>query len=558
MSTFRPPKPQKLSKTETIASFETWKHNQKYNLLQDPMFKSFNVKVKSWNKVSAGDPYRGLVDDAETVTDKKTAAEKLEVLELMLDQIASWCPVISRTIIVNHSTSLNDVWQKIREHYGFMNTGGHFLDLSDIKREPDERPEDLFQRVFMFFEDNLLKANGLSHHGDKLTTDEPFSPSIENTITWYWLKLLHPGLPALVKQRYGSELRNKTLASIKTEISQAMSSLLEELSTIEDAKVFRANARSFSNKPSTFKQSSSYDRGASKMSCVLCKTAGRPSNSHWLSQCKFLPPEDKRAMTRSSKCDEDDEEAESELEDEEEENAYVDSRRTVVRRVGNIPSPVLDFLFGQSVVKATLDSGATANLILEAFARKIGVKIHPNTQEAGQADGVSHLDTVGEVHLSMTRNGKTFKFDGLVVTRLNDDVLAGMPFLVKNDVGIRPSKSLIIIDGTEKVKFDAQGRCEPMIRRTSSYLLKAPKNRSVVLHGEALTVDIPEEAPEGESWAVEPRFDHTPFQWFSPQEVTESNRQIELVNSTNEPVTIGKHAHIQGGAKKNTRAVRRS
>ena len=80
MSTFRPPKPQKLSKTETIASFETWKHNQKYNLQQDPMFKSFNVKVKSWNKVSAGDPYRGLVDDAETVTDKKTAAEKLEVL----------------------------------------------------------------------------------------------------------------------------------------------------------------------------------------------------------------------------------------------------------------------------------------------------------------------------------------------------------------------------------------------------------------------------------------------------------------------------------------------
>ena len=61
-----------------------------------------------------------------------------------------------------------------------------------------------------------------------------------------------------------------------------------------------------------------------------------------------------------------------------------------------------------------------------------------------------------------------------------------------------------------------------MVRRSSSYLLKAPKNRSVVLPGEALTVDIPEEAPEGESWAVEPRFDHTPFQWFSPQEVTES------------------------------------
>ena len=476
MTTFRPPKPTKLTKNESISSFETWKHNQKYNLQQDPMFKSFNAKIKSWNKVSANDPHRGLVDDADGVADKKTAAEKLEVLQLMLDQIANWCPVISRTIIVNHSTSLNDVWQKIREHYGFLNTGGHFLDLSDIKREPDERPEDLFQRVFMFFEDNLLKANGLTHHGDRLTTDEAFSPSIENTITWYWLKLLHPGLPALVKQRYGSELRNKTLASIKTEISQAMSSLLEELSSMEEAKVFRSNTRSFTNnKPSRFKPSSSFNRQSSKMSCILCKTAGRPSNSHWLSECRFLPPEDKLALSRSAKCIEDDEEEECVEEEEEEDDAYVDSR-PVVRRVGNIPSPVLDFLFGHSVIKMTLDSGATSNLILEAFVRRIGIKIHPNSQSAGQADGESHLDTVGEVHFSVTRNGRSFKFDGLVVTKLNDNVLAGMPFLVKNDIGIRPFKSLIIIGGTEKVKFDTHGICEPMVRRSSSFLLKGPKS----------------------------------------------------------------------------------
>ena len=131
------------------------------------MFKAFNAKIKTWNKKSSSDPYRGLVDDGDDVAaaDKKTAADKLEILELMLDQIANWCPVISRTILVNHTTSLNDVRQKIREHCGFMNTGGHFLDLSEIKRETDESPQDLFQRVFMFFEDNLLKANSLTHHG---------------------------------------------------------------------------------------------------------------------------------------------------------------------------------------------------------------------------------------------------------------------------------------------------------------------------------------------------------------------------------------------------------
>ena len=132
-TTFRPPKPYKLTKKETIASFEAWKHNQQYNLRQDPTFRAFNAKVKTWNKKTAADPLRGLVDDAATVTEnRKTSAEKLEILELMLDLISDYCPIISRTIIVNQSTSLNDVWQKIREHYGFMNTGSHFLDLSEV------------------------------------------------------------------------------------------------------------------------------------------------------------------------------------------------------------------------------------------------------------------------------------------------------------------------------------------------------------------------------------------------------------------------------------------
>ena len=194
-----------------------------------------------------------------------------------------------------------------------------------------------------------------------------------------------------MKQRYGAELRNKTLASMKTEISQAISSLLEELASIEDAKVFRA--RPF-NKPSYSgsKQSSSYDRGQRKKSCTLCKAAGRPANSHWLSQCSFLPPEDKKSLARLSRGVEDDSDHvpdEHDSEEDDDNEAYVDAR-SVVRRVGNIPSPVLDVEFNDSsVMPMTLDSGATSNLIRESYARRKGIEIHPNTQYAGQADGVS-------------------------------------------------------------------------------------------------------------------------------------------------------------------------
>ena len=82
-----------------------------------------------------------------------------------------------------------------------------------------------------FVEDNLLSTSGgIRHHDDLSTEDEDMSPpTIENLVVLIWLKLKHPELPRLVKQRYGTELRSRKLASIKPEVSQALDSLLKEL-----------------------------------------------------------------------------------------------------------------------------------------------------------------------------------------------------------------------------------------------------------------------------------------------------------------------------------------
>ena len=80
--------------------------------------------------------------------------------------------------------------------------------------EPNERPETLYQRLNAFFQVNLMSPqNGISHHGTTVTVEEDMNPSLENTVVYMWLHLTHPGLPALVKQKCGAELRNKTLAS---------------------------------------------------------------------------------------------------------------------------------------------------------------------------------------------------------------------------------------------------------------------------------------------------------------------------------------------------------
>lgn len=241
--TARAPKQWSLEKKETINTFESWRQNLLYIFSLDRCFAPFLENNFTWQKQTAQNPTRGLTDDAAPIPEANriTAVQKNAHLELMLGQIANFCPVISRNTIVKNCTSLNGIWQKIREHYLFQSTGAHYLDLVNISFQADESHEDLFQRLMAFVEDNLLTSHcNLTHQGEAITTDEDMSPTLENTVVVLWLKLLHPGLPMLVKQRYGTELRNRTIASIKPEISQAIKSLLEELHNQEEGRISRS------------------------------------------------------------------------------------------------------------------------------------------------------------------------------------------------------------------------------------------------------------------------------------------------------------------------------
>ena len=243
-ATHRAPKQWCLTKTESINTFENWKSNLLYCLSLDANFSPFLEETTTWQRASKSNTTRGLSDDDESVPEatRKTAAQKVKLLDMMLGQIANYCPIISRNTITKSSTSLNSIWQAIRLHYGFQSSGARFLDFSDIKYNPDESYEDLFQRVASFIDDSLMRTDsGITHHGEKIANDEELSPTLENLIVLTWLRLIHPDLPRLVKQRYGTELRARTLASIKLEISMAIHSLLDEIRTIEESKIMRSN-----------------------------------------------------------------------------------------------------------------------------------------------------------------------------------------------------------------------------------------------------------------------------------------------------------------------------
>jgi len=228
-------------------------------------------------------------------------------LKLLLDQIANFCPVISRRRIVNDSTSLASVWQAIKLHFGFQTTGGNFIDFVNIKFAPPERPETLYQRMLAFVENNLLSPGmTMTHRGDPIVEYEDMSPTLENLVVLLWLQQIHPNLPNVVKQKYGADLRARTLASLKPEISLAIDSLMDEaksfnarvMRTGQSGSAFpiRGQSKSFqsSSGPRRFQQnfrsrgrSNRRDRQPTPKSCSLCKAANRDA-SHFLSMCQYL------------------------------------------------------------------------------------------------------------------------------------------------------------------------------------------------------------------------------------------------------------------------------
>jgi len=139
-STHRALKQWYFSKVENINSFEQWKQNQLYTLSLDSNFVQFLAKGVTWQmKTRTQTQWRRRPNRRHC-----TVHQKVNFLELMLGQIASYCPIISRITLVKNSTSLEFIWQTIREHFGFQVAGVHFIDFSDIHLEADECPYDLY------------------------------------------------------------------------------------------------------------------------------------------------------------------------------------------------------------------------------------------------------------------------------------------------------------------------------------------------------------------------------------------------------------------------------
>ena len=560
-----------LHEGETELSLNNWIESLLFHIANEPKFQRYNEDLDAWGAVTENN--RGFIADENEVNGKKmTAQNKAINLKVLLGYIAIHAPVVSASYIKEEARSLNDIFKHLKEHFECAQTGSQITELMAFSLKSGESKEALWERIYHFFVRNLLTtSSGILHQGRRVLTDETITPSLLNIAVVVWLDAIHEDLPLLVKQRFAIPLRSNTISSIRSEISAAIPSLLadihngregiisytpsEELYPGREGNImYTPNRRSrMSNNPTlnrAGRRESYPNKNYSKMArCCLCEAAKRPgSNTHFIQNCPFLPPQDRKYITRVG-----DVEVQS---DTEYEGDIVDNfhrsniRHTLnksspeINRIDIISSPSIDVQIKGVASDIILDTGAESNLIREDEARRLGLEVFPTSHRANMADGRSPMEVSGEVHFLASRacpasgNSHSLRFDGLVVKDLNCSLLGGMPFLDKNDVYLRPKINSVFLGDCCNFRYTGIRRCSNVRAAT---ILRVPR-QECILPGSALTLPIPSEY-HNDIVSLEPRND-SESNWIKCEFVKPENGMISIENKSNEPILVKRHMQL--------------
>ena len=84
----------------------------------------------------------------------------------------------------------------------------------------------------------------------------------------------------------------------------------------------------------------------------------------------------------------------------------------------------------------------------------MGLSLTSTNQGANQVDNKTPLPVIGEVRdIKINKGAYVFILDALVTKDDIGDIVAGEPFLERNDIAVRPAKRQIIIKGREIITY---------------------------------------------------------------------------------------------------------
>ena len=117
----------------------------------------------------------------------------------------------------------------------------------------------------------------------------------------------------------------------------------------------------------------------------------------------------------------------------------------------------------------------------------------------------SPLNVVGKTRLTPTCEVHEFTSEGLVVTNLDVNVLAGTPFMEADDVSVRPAKRQVIIGDGPTYSYGSQHPTAVSSATRRAVVLRSPPHFHNYLAGSLLRLSYQLTPPPDSEYALEPR-----------------------------------------------------
>ena len=191
---------------------------------QDDHYRTFLASDVQWNPNA-----RDYGFTAETAGLTRTARALMDDCKDFLSVLATFLPHGYLTNkLVSTTTSFEDAFSIIEEHFGLQATQESLLDLESLTKQSGESYRQFYERLLAHVRQHLLATDNVTVDGATVPRGgDKLSVSHMNMVALMWLRKIHPELITLVRTEYSLELRgNTSLAALVPRISVNVDNLL--------------------------------------------------------------------------------------------------------------------------------------------------------------------------------------------------------------------------------------------------------------------------------------------------------------------------------------------
>ena len=175
-------------------------------------------------------------------------AERNIDLKLFLSLVAKTLPKSRYSTVMQHSTSLQSIYDMIRQDYDIQTRGIHVLNIIELKYDKNSmKPIAFYNQYRAMVMNNMAKTGDVIRYKNnrEQTADETMGPCFEDMVFINVLTGIDARLPGHIKKVYAHKLANNLrLMDFKTDILVNVPKFMEELEEKEQLLALRTDPAS--------------------------------------------------------------------------------------------------------------------------------------------------------------------------------------------------------------------------------------------------------------------------------------------------------------------------